>query len=108
MPDLLSGPTVITFPLWKGQDTYFVVNRRDPNTGNLIDYDENTSAKVVFTSGKNEVEFSATIVGSQAQFLIDDASVADVKNNSTWRLQFTIDGRDKSPVIGKVSRKDAL
>ena len=55
MPDLLSGPTVITFPLWKGQDTYFVVNRRDPNTGNLIDYDENTSAKVVFTSGKNEV-----------------------------------------------------
>lgn len=108
MPDLLSGPTVITFPLWKGQDTYFVVKRRDPDTGDLIDYDQNTTAKVVFTSGRNEVEFSAVISGSEAQFLIDDASVADVKNNSTWRLQFTINGRDKSPVIGKVSRKDAI
>lgn len=108
MPDLLSGPRVITFPLWKGNDTYFVVKRKDPNTGDEIDYDENTTAKVVFTSGKVEVEFQATIVGSEAQFLIDDASVVDVKNNSTWRLQFTIDGRDKSPVIGKVSRKDAF
>lgn len=108
MPDLLNGPQVVTFPLWKGQDTYFVVKRKDPNTNQVIDYDENTTAKVVFTSGRNEVEFSATIVGSEARFLIDDASVADVKNNSTWRLQFTIDGIDKSPVIGKVSRKDAL
>lgn len=108
MPDLLSGPTLVTFPLWKGQDTYFVVKRRHPETNALINYDAGTTAKVVFTLGKEEIEFFATITGSQAQFLIDDASVANVKNNSTWRLQFTIDGRDKSPVIGKVSRKDAI
>lgn len=108
MADLLSGPRVVTFPLWRGQDTYFVVRRKDPDTGAFIDYDETTSAKVVFISGKNEVEFEATISGDSAQFHIDDAAVADVKNNSTWRLQFTIDGIDKAPVIGKVSRKDAL
>lgn len=108
MADLLSGPKVITFPLWRGQDTYFVVKRKDPDTGEFIDYDDNTSAKIVFISGKTELEFPAVIDGSEAQFLIDDASVVDIKNNSTWRLQFTIDGRDKSPVIGKVSRKDAI
>lgn len=108
MPDLLSGPRVITFPLWKGQDTYFVVRRKDPNTGLALDYDENTSAKVVFTTGTTSIEFQATIEDDKAEFLIDDASVVNVKNNSTWRLQFTIDGIDKSPVIGKVSRKDAL
>lgn len=108
MADLLGGPKVITFPLWRGQDTYFVVKRRDLETGEFIDYDENTSAKVVFLSGKTELSFTAKIVGNEAQFLIDDASVENVKNNSTWRLQFTIDGIDKSPVIGKVSRKDAI
>jgi len=108
MADLLSGPKVVTFPLWAGQDTYFVVKRKDPNTGEFINYDSTTTAKVVFISGKTEVEFSATIVGNEARFLIDDAGVAGIKNNGTWRLQFTIGGQDKSPVIGKVSRKDAL
>lgn len=108
MPDLLGGPKVVTFPLWRGQDTYFVVRRKDPDTGDFIDYDENTSAKIVFISGKTELEFPATIDGDAASFQIDDTLVADVKQNSTWRLQFTINGIDKSPVIGKVSRKDAL
>ena len=106
MAEFVSGPKTYTFPLWRGQDSVFTVNRRDPDTGQYIDYDDGTTAKVVFTSGTTEYTFEAEIVGHTAQFIVDDQSVADVRNGSMWRLQFTVDGIDRALVVGKVVRKD--
>lgn len=102
----LDGPRVLTFPLWQGQDTKFTARRTDPHTGQPLAYPEDTSAKIVFTSGKNTAEFSATIEGDSASFVIDSDAVSGIRNNATWRLQFVIDGRSESPVIGRVSRKN--
>lgn len=107
MADFLSGPKTFTFPLWQGQDITFNVKRKD-SEGVEIPYDAETFAKIIFNAGTvNEIEFEAVIDGSNAQFIIDDTEVADVKTGSKWRLQFTVDGQDKTPVLGKVSRKDA-
>lgn len=106
MPDFLDGPKTYTFPLWRGQDTAFVVKRKDSETGAYIDYDEGTTAKIVFTSGINTYEFDAVVSGSEAHFTVNDADVVDVRSGSTWRLQFTMGGKDKSPIVGKVARKD--
>jgi hypothetical protein len=105
--DFLDGPKNYVFPLWRGQDSAFVVKRKDPVTGSYINYDSGTTAKVVFTAGTVEIEFPGVISGSQASFFIDDEDVEAVKHNSLWRLQFTINGSDSAPVVGKVSRKDA-
>lgn len=102
----LDGPKVLTFPLWDGQDTKFTARRTDPHTGQPLAYPENTTAKIIFTSGKNKAEFNATIDGDSALFVIDSDAVSNIRNNATWRLQFVIDGRSESPVIGKVSRKN--
>lgn len=107
MADFLSGPKSYSFPLWRGQDSAFVVRRRDATTGDFLDYDEGTTAKIVFSNGTTEIEFPATISGSEAQFVIDDEDVADVKHNSLWRLQITTNGSDRAPFVGKVVRKDA-
>lgn len=101
-----SGPKVLTFPLWRGQDTVFTARRKDPVSGNYVHYAPGTTAKIVFTSGQNVYEFAAVIDGDSATFTIDNATVYTVRNNATWRLQFTIDGRDEAPVVGKVVRKD--
>jgi len=100
------GPKVLTFPLWKGQDTKFVARRKDPASGNYVHYSDNTTAKIIFISGVSSVEFDAVIDGETATFVIESAAVESIRNNATWRLQFTVDGRDESPVIGKVERKD--
>lgn len=105
MTSFLNGPLSRPFPLWKGQDTTFVVNRRDAQ-GEYLDYDPNTTAKIVFIINKEEFAVSAEIEGHTAQFVINDTDVTGVKTGSVWRLQFTIDGRDKTPVNGKVVRKD--
>lgn len=107
MADELGGPKVLSFPLWRGQDTKFTARRKDPITGMAMNYSPNTVARIVFTSGKTVAEFAATIEGDTATFTIDNDSVANIRNNATWRLQFTIDGVDESPVVGKVVRKDA-
>lgn len=107
MADFVAGPQSYTFPLWRGQDSSFIVKRKNPATGAYLDYDAGTTAKIVFTSGSTNYEFSAVITGHQAQFTVDDEAVKDVRNGSLWRLQFTINGKDKSPVVGKVVRKDA-
>lgn len=107
MSDFLDGPKVYVFPLWRGQDTSFVVKRKDADTGEYIDYEDGTTAKIVFSTTTEDLEFDADISGSEAQFFINDDDVVNVKHNSQWRLQFTIDGKDKAPVVGKVARKDA-
>lgn len=107
MADFLDGPKNYTFPLWRGQDSAFVVRRKDATTGAYVDYDAGTTAKVVFTTGTTEIEFAANISGSEAQFFIDDDDVVDVKHNSLWRLQITFNGSDRAPVVGKVARRDA-
>lgn len=107
MADFLDGPESYTFPLWRGQDTAFIVKRKNPTTGAYINYDTGTTAKIVFLSGVTEYSFQAVISGSEAQFNINDVDVINVKTGSLWRLQFTIGGKDKSPIIGKVIRKDA-
>lgn len=84
-----------------------MVKRKDVTTGAYINYDSGTTAKVVFNTPTAEIEFPAVISGSEAQFFIDDDDLAEVKHNSLWRLQFTVGGKDRSPVVGKVSRKDA-
>lgn len=105
---MTNGPKVMQFPLWHGQDTEFVARRKDNDSGNYVDYAPNTAAKIIFTSGQNVIEVEAKkISGQYAFFVIEHALVENVRNNSTWRLQFTVDGRDESPVIGKVVRKDA-
>lgn len=108
MADFLKGPLIRNFPLWSGEDITFIINRKDPETQEYIDYAENTTAKIVFNVDRDdEVTINATITGHEAQFLIDDASVSGVKTGSKWKLQFTISGLDKAPVIGRVNRKDA-
>lgn len=106
MADELGGPKVLSFPLWRGQDTKFTARRKDPLTGMAVNYSSGTVAKIVFTSGKTVAEFHATIEGDAATFVIDHSQVTNIRNNATWRLQFTIDGVDESPVVGKVVRKD--
>lgn len=107
MADFLAGPVSYMFPLWRGQDTSFVVKRKDPATGDYIDFEEGTTAKIVFVSGANEYVFDAVVDGHSASFVINDDDVVNVKTGASWRLQFTINGRDNAPVVGKVSRKDA-
>lgn len=102
-----SGPKVLTFPLWRGQDTVFTARRKDPVSGNYVHYAPGTTAKIIFTSGSNVVEIEAkSISGGIAYFDIKSADVENVRGNATWRVQFTVNGRDESPVIGKVVRKD--
>lgn len=103
----LKGPKSYPIPLWRGQDTCFTIYRRDPETGEHIDYDEDTVVKIVFTTGVVDYEFFAEIDGPRAKFVIDDQAVLDVRSNSIWRLQFVINGRDRAPIVGKVVRKDA-
>lgn len=107
MAEFLSGPKSYTLPLWRGQDTAFTVKRKNPDTNAYINFDAGTTAKIVFTSGTTDYEFSATISGSEAHFFIDDDDVVAVKNNSLWRIQFTVNGQDRTPIVGKVVRKDA-
>lgn len=106
MAEFISGPKTYTFPLWRGQDSVFTVKRKNPTTGAYTNYEAGTTAKVVFTSGSTELEFDAVVNGHTAQFIVDDEAVKDVRNGSVWRLQFTVDGIDKAPVVGKVVRKD--
>lgn len=101
-----SGPKVLTFPLWRGQDTVFTARRKDPVSGNYVYYAPGTTAQIIFTSGNNTVSFDAVIARDIATFTIDSNSVENVRNNATWRIQFTVDGRVEAPVIGKVVRKD--
>jgi hypothetical protein len=107
MTDFLSGPESYNFPLWNGQDTSFIVKRKNSTTGDYINYDAGTTAKIVFVSGTTSYEFPAVVSGSEAQFSINDQDVVNVKSGSFWRLQFTINGKDKTPIVGKVVRKDA-
>lgn len=103
-----SGPKVLTFPLWRGQDTVFTARRKDPVSGNYVHYAPGTTAKIIFTSGKNVVEIQAdTIINDAATFIVKSFDVENIRSNATWRLQFTVDGLNEAPVIGKVVRKDA-
>ena len=105
---MADGPKVMQFPLWRGQDTKFVVRRKDPVSGTHVFFTPGTTAKIVFTSGSNVVEVEPDrIENDTASFIIRSSDVESVRNNATWRLQFTVDGLDESPVIGKVVRKDA-
>ena len=98
---------VRNFPLWSGEDISFVINRKDPDTQEYIDYAAGTSAKIVFNVDKaDEIVIPAVISGHEAQFSIDDETVKGVKTGSLWKLQFTVSGKDKAPVIGRVNRKD--
>ena len=107
MADFLTGPKTFTFPLWRGQDTAFTIRRKHPTTGAYVDYPENTTAKIVFTSSNTDYEFNAVIDGHEARFSINDDDVVNVRTNSVWRLQFNFGGADRTPVNGKVVRKDA-
>lgn len=101
-------PTGYSLPIWNGQDTNFVAHRLDPNDPNVeLDFGDNISAKIVITSLRTELEFPAVISGSRARFVIDDEAVKGVKTGSKWRLQLTINGKDRAPINGKVVRKDA-
>lgn len=103
---MADGPKVMQLPLWRGQDTKFVARRRDPDSGNYVHYADGTIAKIIFVSGQNVVEVIGDIYGDTAMFVIHSDDVLNVRSNASWRLQFTVDGRDESPVVGKVIRKD--
>lgn len=103
---MTNGPKVMQFPLWRGQDTTFIARRKDADSGNYVHYAPGTIAKIIFTSGSNVFEIVGNIYGDAASFVIQNSIVENVRNNAAWRLQFTIDGRDESPVVGKVIRKD--
>lgn len=102
-----SGPQVLNFPLWRGQDTSFVARRKDKNSGHYVNFAEDTIAKLIFTSGTTTVEVEGEIKGNAVFFIVRSDEVESIRNNASWRIQFTIDGRNESPVIGKVVRKDA-
>ena len=106
MADFVESPLIEPFPLWRGEDTTVVIKRKDSD-GNYIDFSENTSVKIVFVSSNVEYVAQGVIQGHKAVIVVDDDLVVDVKSGATWRLQFTVNGRDKAPIIGKVVRKDA-
>lgn len=60
----------------------------------------------MITSAGVDMEFPAEISGHSAKFVIDDATTKNVRTGSIWRVQFTVNGRDRTPVNGKVVRKD--
>jgi len=98
------GPQVLDFPLWEWEDTVFIARRKN-ELKDFIPYATGTTAKIIFTSGKTVIEVPGEINGSTATFTVLSDVVANVRNGATWRVQFTVDGLDESPVIGKVSRK---
>jgi hypothetical protein len=110
MAEIISGPIDYSLPIWNGQDTTFTVKRVDPSdTTVFIDYDEGTTAKIVITpslSSAVDLEFPAVISGHEALFVVNDTEVKDVRAGSIWRIQFTVNGRDRTPINGKVVRKD--
>ncbi len=95
---------VMEFPLWEGEDVNFSAKRKSP-IGKYIPFAPKTEAKIIFTSGKTIVEVPGVINGSVASFTVRADDVANVRNGATWRVQFTIDGKNESPVTGKVVRK---
>lgn len=106
MADFLKKALVRTFPLWLGQDTTFTVNRVD-SQGDPLDYDDGTELKVVFFDlDIDDIESDAVISGSAATFTIKYTDVVDVPTGGPWRMEVSVNGIDKAPVIGKVVRTD--
>lgn len=97
-------PQILDFPLWEGDDTTFIAHRKD-ESGKKIPFSASTVAELVFTSGKTVVRIPGDIAGGAATFLVKSEEVANVRSGATWRVQFTTDGVEEAPVIGKVSRK---
>lgn len=108
MADALKGPLIRSLPLWRGQDTNFVINRFNGRDGSgnpiYLDFPVGTTARIIIDS-KPVVAEEAVIVGHQATFAVPHDLTDNTKKDTLWRVQFTIDGRDKAPVAGKVVRK---
>lgn len=98
-----TGPKVLEFPLWEGQDTTFTARRK--HQGKFVPYDPATTAKIIFTSGTTVVEIPGIIAGDTAAFDVRSEEVVNIRSGATWRVQFTTNAVEEAPVIGKVSRK---
>lgn len=110
MADFLEGPVICNLPLWIGEDTDFIINRRngvdEDGLPVYVDYDIGTTARIIIDKKEGVITREATISGHAAAFKLLSTDTDSVKKETLWRVQFTLPLiGNKVPIAGKVVRK---
>lgn len=94
-----------TLHITKGADCTFTVRRRDPQTGDPVDWDAEVYTLIQVSRSQTE-RFDADVVDSAANVLIDYTLLDGLKTGTTWQVIMSRNDVETPVLVGTFERND--
>lgn len=95
-------------PVVKGTDRQFSIRRRDPDTGDPVDWDADVFVDIDINK-TNPTRVEATVVDDLATVRIESTVCDQVKTGTTWRAVMSASGEpslETAILVGMFERND--